>query len=275
MDDYIKAIVLGIVQALTEFLPVSSSGHLVVAPEVIGDDVSSLTFDVGLHLGTMVAVIVYFWREWLDIVGSGVRDIAEHRWRVDAWAWPSKLGLWIALGTVPAVVVGLLFEDAIDDHLREPWLVAITLILGAVVLWLVDRWGATVGRLTDVTPARSLAIGCAQAVALIPGVSRSGSTIAMGRAFGFDRVAAARFSFLLSAPVVLGAGVLQLSDAVGGTEDVRWGPLLVGAITSGLVGLAVIRFLLAFLEARTLTVFVWYRIALGLALLGALATGVI
>ena len=273
MDDYLKAIILGVVQAITEFLPISSSGHLVVAPEIIGDDVSSLTFDVGLHLGTMVVVIVYFWRDWTEIIVSGVRDIARHRWEIAEWAWPSRLGLMIALGTVPAVIVGLLFADRIDRSLREPEVVGVALIVGGIVIWLVDRWGATIGRITDMTLGRSLAIGCAQAVALIPGVSRSGATIGMGRVLGFGRVSAARFSFLLSAPVVLGAGVLQLSDAIGGSEDVSLGPLLVGALTAAVVGAFVIRGLLAFLESQTLRLFVWYRIALGLAILGAAAFG--
>lgn len=273
MDDYLKAILLGVVQALTEFLPISSSGHLVVAPEVIGDDVSSLTFDVGLHLGTMVAVIVYFWRDWVEILSSGVRDAVRHRWSLGEWAWPSRLGLWIAFGTVPAVIVGLLFEDRIDRDLREPVVVAVALILGGLVLEVVDRWGATIGRITDMTPGRSIAIGCAQAVALIPGVSRSGATIGMARVLGFERVSAARFSFLLSAPVVLGAGVLQLSEALTGSEDVSWGPMLVGAVTAAVVGGLVIRFLLAFLESQTLRPFVWYRIALGLAILLAAAFG--
>jgi undecaprenyl-diphosphatase len=273
VDDYLKAILLGVVQALSEFLPISSSGHLVVAPEVIGDDVSSLTFDVGLHLGTMVAVIFYFWRDWVEIITSGLRDISRHRWAIGEWSWPSRLGLWIALGTVPAVIVGLLFEERIDRDLREPVVVGVALIIGALVLEVVDRWGATIGRVTDVTPWRSFAIGCAQAVALIPGVSRSGATIGMARVLGFERVSAARFSFLLSAPVVLGAGVLQITEALTGSEDVDWGPLLVGAITAALVGGVVIRFLLAFLESRTLRPFVWYRIALGLAILGAAAVG--
>jgi len=273
VDDYLKAILLGVVQALTEFLPISSSGHLVVAPEIIGDDVSSLTFDVGLHLGTMVAVVVYFWRDWIEIIVSGVRDLSRHRWDVAKWEWPSKLGLWIALGTVPAVIIGLLFKDRIDQQLREPEVVGVALILGGILLGLVDRWGATIGRITDMTPGRSFAIGCAQAVALIPGVSRSGATIGMGRVLGYSRVSAARFSFLLSAPVVLGAGVLQLGDALGGSEDVSWGPLLLGALTAAVVGALVIRFLLAFLESRTLRLFVWYRIALGLAILGAVAFG--
>jgi undecaprenyl-diphosphatase len=273
VDDYLKAILLGVVQALTEFLPISSSGHLVVAPEIIGDDVSSLTFDVGLHLGTMVAVIVYFWREWVEIISSGVRDVVRHRWSLSQWAWPSRLGLWIAIGTVPAVVFGLLFEDRIDRDLREPIAVGVALILGGLVLEVVDRWGATIGRVTDMTLGRSIAIGFAQAVALIPGVSRSGATIGMARVLGFERVSAARFSFLLSAPVVLGAGVLQLSEALAGAEDVSWGPMLVGAVTAAAVGGLVIRFLLAFLESRTLRPFVWYRIALGLAILLAAAFG--
>ena len=132
-----RAVVLGLVQAATEFLPISSSGHLILAPELIGDDVSSLTFDVALHLGTMVAVIAFFWRDWLRIIGSGLADIVRHGPRVQRWEPYSLLGLWIVLGTIPAVVVGLLFKDAIEENLREPWLVGTMLIGFGVCLVLV------------------------------------------------------------------------------------------------------------------------------------------
>ena len=270
-----RAVVLGLVQAATEFLPISSSGHLVLAPELIGDDISSLTFDVALHLGTMVAVIAFFWRDWLRIIGSGLADIVRHGVRVDRWEPYSLLGLWIVLGTIPAVVVGLLFKDAIEENLREPWLVGTMLIGFGVLMGALDRWGGTVGKLLDVTPGRAVIIGVAQAIALVPGVSRAGVTITAARGLGFDRPSAARFSFLLSAPAVLGAGVLQFSEALGSDETVSWGPLMLGAFVSAVAGALVIRWLLAFLQSGTLWPFVWYRIALGLVVLGATATEVI
>ena len=270
-----RAVVLGLVQAATEFLPISSSGHLVLAPELIGDDISSLTFDVALHLGTMVAVIAFFWRDWLRIIGSGLADIVRHGVRVDRWEPYSLLGLWIVLGTIPAVVVGLLFKDAIEENLREPWLVGTMLIGFGALMGALDRWGGTVGKLLDVTPGRAVIIGVTQAIALVPGVSRAGVTITAARGLGFDRPSAARFSFLLSAPAVLGAGVLQFSEALGSDETLSWGPLMLGAFVSAVAGALVIRWLLAFLQSGTLWPFVWYRIALGLVVLGATATEVI
>ena len=273
MDDYLRAILLGIVQAVTEFLPISSSGHLILAAELLGEETSSLTFDVGLHVGTLLAVLGYFWRDWLriglatlsDVQGEGV---ALRRWSVDA-----RLGLLLALGTIPAVLVGIAFEQWIDEHARDPLVVAAMLIGVGIAIGLADRWGALVGRLADMTPWRSLLIGGAQAVALIPGVSRSGATIATARGFGFDRPSAARFSFLLSAPVVAGAGILKLSEAITGDEAVAWGPLMVGALTAAVVGALVIRGFMAVMQRTTLAVFVWYRIALGLAVIAAVATG--
>ncbi len=273
LADYARAVALGVVQALTEFLPVSSSGHLLLAPELIGDEASSLTFDVGLHIGTMFAVIVYFARDWGEIIGSGLRDVAVHRHRVGRWSPRGRLGLWIVAGTAPAVVAGLLFDGLIERELREPVVVGVMLIVFAGVISVLDRWGGTVGRMLDMTLGRAITVGVAQAIALVPGVSRSGVTIAAARGLGFDRPAAARFSFLLSAPVVLGAGVLRMTEAVRGDEAVAWGPLAAGAVVAFVLGMFVIRGLLAYLESHTLRLFVWYRIALGLAVLTAVAAG--
>ena len=270
-----RAVVLGLVQAATEFLPISSSGHLVLAPELIGDEISSLTFDVALHLGTMVAVIAFFWRDWLRIIGSGLVDIVRHGARLNQWDPYSLLGLCIVLGTIPSVVVGLLFKDAIEGNLREPWLVGTMLIGFGVLMGSLDRWGGTVGQLLGVTPGRAVIIGVAQAMALVPGVSRAGVTITAARGLGFDRAAAARFSFLLSAPAVLGAGVLQFSEALASDEMLNWGPLMLGAFVSAVAGTLVIRWLLSFLKSGTLWPFVWYRIALGLVVLVATAVGLL
>ena len=275
LDDLLRAVFLGILQAVTEFLPVSSSGHLVLAPELVGDDVSTLTFDVALHVGTMVAVIAYFWRDWVRIVGFGVRDFAQHGVKLTSWSQYSLLGVWIVLGTIPTVIVGLLFADVIDGHLREPWVVGISLIVFGLVIGALDRWGGTVAKLLDMTAGRAVVVGVAQAVALIPGVSRSGVTIAAGRGLGFDRPSAARFSFLLSAPVVFGAGVLQFSEALTSDESILWGPMILGSVVSAVVGALVIRWLLSYLESGTLLPFVWYRIGLGALVLLLSATGVI
>ncbi len=273
MDDYLRAALLGMVQALTEFLPVSSSGHLILAPRLLGDEASSLTFDVGLHVGTAVAVVGYFWRDWVRIIFEGVRDLSVHGRHVGRWTPRAQLGLWLALASVPAAGAGLLLDATVEEHLREPWIVGAMLIAFGLVIWVLDAWGGTLGRIEQMTAGRALIVGVAQVLALVPGVSRSGVTIAAARGLGFDRGSAARFSFLLSAPIVLGAGGLKLLDAFSGDEPVEWGPLVAGAVVASVVGAFVIRALLAFLASHTLRPFVWYRIALGLAVLGASATG--
>lgn len=273
MDDYLRAVALGLVQALTEFLPISSSGHLVLAGDLLGEQSNSLTFDVGLHVGTLVAVLAYFWREWVAIVTGGLTDIARHGPRLDRWRMHSRLGLWIVLGTVPAVIVGALFDSAIEDHLREAWLVGLLLIVFAAVLEFADRVPTRRASLAEVGAGSALAIGVAQAVALVPGVSRSGATISAARGLGFDRAVAARFSFLLSAPAVLGAATLKLAEAASGNEDVRWGPMLLGAVVSAAAGAAVIHWLLRYLQSHGMRPFVWYRIGLGAAVLAVAAVG--
>ncbi len=267
MDDYLRALLLGLLQALSEFLPISSSGHLLLAGTVLGDDAQSLTFDVGLHAGTTAAVLVYFWRDWRTILGAVARDGVRHRARVRRWGSASRLGLWIALGTLPAVVVGLLAGDTIEAELRQAWLVAVLLIGFAVPLAAGER--ATVRRsgIEQVGAGHALAIGAAQAVALLPGVSRSGITISAARRLGFDRATATRFSFLLSAPAIVAAATLSFADVLLGDEVVAWGPLLAGAVVSAVAGGAVIHWLLRYVRTGTLWPFVWYRIALGLAVL--------
>ncbi len=273
MSELVRAVVLGAVQALTEFLPVSSSGHLVLASEVMGESVDSLTFDVGLHLGTAAAVLVYFWRDWRRIAASGLRGAATHGVHVSSWDEHARLGLWIVVATAPAAAAGLVFGGVIERELREPPVVGAMLIGVALVIAAADRWGGTLARLSELTAGRALLLGVAQATALVPGVSRSGITIAAARGMGFDRYSATRFSFLLSAPIVAGAGVFQFSEALSGGEDVEWGALLLGALVSFALGAAVIRFLLEFVRVRSFLPFVLYRIALGTVVIALVAAG--
>jgi undecaprenyl-diphosphatase len=275
MDDYLRAVVLGLVQALTEFLPISSSGHLVLAGHVLGERANSLTFDVGLHVGTLLAVLAYFWREWVAMITHVLRDLRTHGVRIARWHWQSRLGLWIALGTLPAVIVGALFDSAIEDNLRQAWLIALLLIGFAVLLELADQLPQQRSRLDEVGPQHAVLIGIAQAVSLVPGVSRSGATITASRALGYDRALAARFSFLLSAPAVLGAATLKLSEAATGDEQVSWGPMILGAAVSGVVGAAVIHWLLGYLQSHGMRPFVWYRIGLGVVVLVVAAATVL
>ena len=273
MEDYLRAALLGLIQALTEFLPVSSSGHLVIAAELLGDEVNDLAFDVGLHLGTTTAVLVYFWRDWALMGASARRDLSEHALHIRRWRWRSQLALLLALGSIPGVVAGAVVELTIEDGLREPLVVGVMLIVFGVVMWVLDAFGRMEGRLRDVDAPRALIIGVAQAAALVPGVSRSGATISAGRGLHLGRHAAARFSFLLSAPIVIGASVVLLGDGVRGDEDVQWGPMLFGALVAALVGLGVIRALLAFVCRHSLQVFVWYRLVVGVAVLVGVRAG--
>lgn len=273
--DYLRAVILGVIQALTEFLPISSSGHLLLAERVMGKDISSLTFDVGLHVGTLAAVLLYFWRDWTGMAVSSAGDVLRHRWHLARWSAQGRLALLVVLGTLPAVLAGVTLDGFIEAHVRGAGVVGVTLLLGAGLLWLADRTDSARESLGELDATRAGTIGLAQAVALIPGVSRSGMTISAARFLGFDRVSAARFSFLLSAPVVAGAAVLKLGKAATGAEAVAWGPLAVGALVSGVCGVLVIRAMLGHMQRGTLAVFVWYRIALGVAVLAAVAMGLL
>jgi undecaprenyl-diphosphatase len=267
VDDYVRAIVLGLIQALTEFLPISSSGHLVLAPQLLGGSTNSLTFDVGLHVGTLLATLAYFWRDWVAILTAGARDIVGHGPRIARWSAPGKLGAYIVLGTIPAVIVGGLLDDVIEANAREAWLVALMLIAFGLLLALADRLPERLSRLDSVTADSALLIGIAQAIALVPGVSRSGVTITAARWLGFDRPTAARFSFLLSIPAVLGAATLTLAEAATGDEPLLWGPMIAGAGVSAVAGAAVIHWLLRYVQTHTMRPFVWYRFALGIIVL--------
>ncbi len=273
MHDYLLAALLGLMQALTEFLPISSSGHLVLAPHLLGASVSSLTFDVGLHTGTLAATLAYFWRDWVRIARALVLDLLGHGLHLGRWGEASRLGLWIALGTLPAVIAGTALNGPIEASLRQPLVVGVLLIAFALLLWWADRIPQRVHGLQRVGPYQALLIGVAQAVALVPGVSRSGITITAARVLQFDRETATRFAFLLSMPAVLAAASLKLGEAALGHEPVRWGPLAVGALVSALAGIAVIHGLLRYLRTHSLAPFVWYRIAVGLAVIAAVATG--
>ena len=274
MDEYLRAALLGLVQALTEFLPISSSGHLVVAAELFGDELNDLTFDVGLHLGTTLAVLLYFRRDWALFGASLWRDLGRHGGQAGRWRPRSRLALLIALGSVPAFAAGAALQLTLEDGLREPWLVGVLLIAVGLVIWVLDR-AAQSRSLRELGAGGALLIGVAQAAALVPGVSRSGATIAAGRGLGLRREAATRFSFLLSAPAVVGAAVVLLGEAIVGGEEVAWGPLLLGALVAAIVGMAVIRWLLAFVRRHSLAVFVWYRLVAGVAVLAAVAAGVL
>jgi undecaprenyl-diphosphatase len=255
----LQALSLGAVQGLAEFLPISSSGHLVVVPWLMGWPIQSLSFDVALHLGTLLAVVYAFLGEWVTLargVAAGVRagnPLGTPEGRL--------LGQ-ILLASIPGAVAGLLLEDWADTTFRSPALVATTMSALGLVLFFADRRARpAIGGAPLVPQLRTrdaLLIGCAQAVALVPGVSRSGATISMALLLGHERPEAARFSFLLAAPITFGAAVVKVPDLWPTTDGLS---VVIGAIVSALVGLWSIRFLLGYVRARDYRPFVYYRFA--------------
>ncbi|HET7737558.1 MAG TPA: undecaprenyl-diphosphatase UppP [Tepidiformaceae bacterium] len=259
MDELLRAIVLGIVQGLTEFLPVSSSGHLILVPRLFNWDDQGLAFDVGLHLGTLVALLVYFWRDWYRMARSFLGDLGSSGINVRTYAPDSRLLLYIAAGSVPAAIVGLLFADWIEEHVRQAWLVAITLAAVGVIMLVADRRSRRERAIGSITLRDALLIGVAQACALIPGVSRSGATMSTALFLDFTRDDAARFAFLLGTPAFVGAAILKFSDLTG--DDVEADMLVIGFLTSAIVGFAAIHGLLRYLRTRDFVPFVAYRFA--------------
>jgi undecaprenyl-diphosphatase len=258
----IQALVLGIIQGLTEFLPVSSSGHLVLVPYIFGWDLQPLYFDVALHWGTLLAVVVFFWRDWKEISAAMLQDFGQKAKKKDFidYCLKTRLGILIGVGTIPAVILGLIFQGIIEEKLRSPFVIIIMLVLVAVFMWWVEYRPRVVKQLKHLKVLDGFLIGLAQAVALIPGTSRSGITITTGIFRGLSREDAARFSFLLSTPVILGAGVYKLIKALTDVSiTVEWIPLVIGFVVSAIVGLGVIKFLMEFIKKQKLTVFVIYR----------------
>ncbi len=272
LEELIRAIVLGAVQGLTEFLPISSSGHLIIVPYLLEWDASGLTFDAAVHLGTLIAVLAYFWRDWVSLSRALIASLVAHRLDYSKYDTSARLLIWLAIATVPAMIAGLLLEETVEEQIRRPEVVAVMLAAFAAVLWWVDRQVS--GRIRDprdVPPRTSVAVGVAQTLALVPGVSRSGITIAAGIVGGLDRATAARFSFLLATPIVAGAGLLKLADIVRGDGNVSIVPLFAGIVSAAVFGLLAIRYLLRYLQSRSLMIFVWYRLALAAVVLAVSA----
>lgn len=253
----LQAVLLGIVQGVTEWLPISSTAHLILVPWVLGWPAPPESFLILVQDGTLLAVVAYFRGDLLAIL-RGVR------FRAPLSTPESRLGWWILLGTVPAVAVGLLFRASIRSLQGMPVVVAGVLLAATALLFLGERFGRKSRALESLTAADAFGVGAAQAVALLPGVSRSAATIAGGMLAGLDRASAARFSFLLSIPVMAGAGILGLRSLV--VEDVP--AVVAGTATSAVVGYGAIHWLMGYLARRPITAFAWYRIGAGLLLLG-------
>lgn len=256
--EYFRAAILGIVQGLAEFLPISSSGHLILVPALFKWPDQGLAFDVGLHLGTLAVLLVYFWRDWWRMGTAGLRDLGRHAFRFSEHSQDSRVLWLIALGSVPAAITGLLFDDWIEDNLRQPWLVALALAGFGIVMAVADRRTQMTRNVDSIGLADAVLIGTAQALALFPGISRSGATMSMGLFRHMTREAAARFAFLLGTPAFVGAAILKSGDLAGMSGD-ESGEMLVGFGFAAASGFVVVHYLLRFLRTRTLMPFVYYR----------------
>ena len=269
-----QAIVLAIVQGLTEFLPVSSTAHLWLVPWIMKWNDPGLTFDVALHAGTLVAVLLYFWRYWLEMIkmvlgiSGGSSGVPGKTGSMTLLGENRKLFWYLVIATIPGGIAGMLFERAADEQLRSPLVVGPALIIVALLMWAGERVGGHDHDLGQVGLLDSIIVGLAQAFAVIPGVSRSGSTMTAGLFRGMKRETAARFSFLLSTPIIAGACFKKGWEIhhSGLPADMRI-PFLAGIIVSAVVGYAVIAVLIRYLERRTFTIFVVYRVILGVIVL--------
>jgi undecaprenyl-diphosphatase len=269
-----EAVILGIVQGLTEFLPISSSAHVQIVQQLIGQ--SNMTkpaltaFIATIQLGTELAVLLYFWKDIVRIAKAFFASIFRGTKSSD-----SKLGWLIILGSVPVVVIGLAFKDLIENQLRNLWVVSLTLIVFGIILALADRFGKQNREIETLTTKHGLLFGLGQALAVIPGVSRSGGTISVGLALGYSRRAAARYSFLLAIPAVMASGLYQFAKTYQDLESADLAATALGTLVSFLVGYAVIVALLRYLNRGSFMPFVIWRIVLGLAVLIGLLTGVL
>ena len=271
-----QAIILGIVEGVTEFLPISSTGHLTIIQKLMGmplDDPSLTAFTAIIQIGAIAAAIIYFWSDIWRVLSA---------WWLGLWRrserkkFDYKYGWAIILGSVPIAITGLLFKDEIETVLRSLWFVAFGLIGWSVVMWLADKYGQGKRTEKDTTWRDTLIIGIVQCMSLIPGVSRSGATISAGLLRGFDRVTVTKLSFFLGIPALVAAGILQAATnyhLVGG--GIGWGNTLLAMAVSFVVGYASIAWLLKFIASNNFALFIWYRVTLGVLLLGLLSLGVV
>ena len=305
--EIIQSIILGIIQGITEFLPISSSGHLVLIPNIFGWEDQGLAFDVALHWGTLFAVIIYFWKDWMEIFKESyllksikyqVLSIKQRCWlhsppvsryRAGSGLWSSNASrlqsgstglspLWsqriqhlksdslfiIIIATIPGVVIGLLLSNYAETVFRNPLIVAGTLSIGALLLFYSDKIGAKKTDLKNLSLQMGIIIGLFQALAIVPGVSRSGITITAALLLGLKRTDAARFSFLLSTPIILGAGIKEFPGLLNSGLNIN---ILIGILVSAVSGYLAIKYMLKYLENKSYNIFVGYRLALAIAIL--------
>jgi undecaprenyl-diphosphatase len=260
--DSLQIVILAIVQGLTEFLPISSSAHLVLLPQILQWPGHGLVFDVAVHIGSLVAVLYYFRVEVRSMLKSWLRSLAGGEADQD-----SLLAWWVIIGTLPAVLIGFLLQGPIEEELRYPWIVALASIGFGLVLWMADVSARRTRTEFELNLKDVLIIGCFQVLSLIPGTSRSGITITLGLMLGLTRQAAARFSFLLAMPVIFASGVLQSVRMVTEVHPIGWLDLLLGAVISALSAALCIHFFLRLIDRVGMLPFVIYRVLLGVVIL--------
>ncbi|WP_347753637.1 undecaprenyl-diphosphate phosphatase [Agrococcus sp. ProA11] len=271
--DWLIAIFLGALQGATEFLPISSSAHLRIAGLFLpGAEDPGATFTAITQIGTELAVVIFFWRDITRIIGRWFQQFSG---TVDRSDPDVKMGWLVIIGTIPIVIAGVLFQDLIRDQLRSLWITATVLIVFGVILGVADMLGRRVKTLATTTYRDGLLIGVAQVLALIPGVSRSGATVTMGRALGYERPAAAKYAFFLAVPAVFGSGFYEAFQAFSdpSTVGLGWGPTILATVVAFAVGIVVIKWLMDWISRRSFMPFVVYRIVLGSVLLLALTAG--
>lgn len=256
-----SVIILGFIQGIAEFLPISSSAHLIIFRDLfgiganIGNDIA-MSFDIALHFGTLLAIGIYFFKDFIRMIQKGFTKGVKDK--------EGKILWYIVAATIPAAIAGVLFEDVIENAIRTNFiLIACALILMGIIIYLVDKYFKAKKDISDLTLKDAILIGCSQVFALIPGFSRSGTTIAAGRCLNLKREDAAKFSFFLSAPVILGAVILDLKDSIGAIMD-NFAVFGVGILVSFVVGLLCIKFLMKYLKKHDFKIFMWYRLALGI-----------
>ena len=270
------AIILGVIEGITEFLPISSTGHLTIAEKMLGysiSDSSITAFTAIMQSGAVLATVVYFWKDISRVLMAWVRGLFVNKYRKNS---DYKYGWAIIIGSIPIAIVGILFKDEIETVLRSLWFVAIALILWSLVMWWADKKAKQNLHEEDITWRDTLAVGIAQCLALIPGVSRSGATMSAGLLRNFDRVAVTKLSFFLSIPALSAAGILQIiskHSAIG--ASVGWTATIIATLISFVVAYISVAWLLKFVAKHDYSVFIWYRVIVGVLLLIALATNFI
>ena len=262
----IEIIVLALVQGLTEFLPISSSAHLILPSQILGWQDQGTAFDVAVHVGTLIAVVIYFRKEVADILGAWFKSFGAQGKTDD-----SKLGWWIIIATIPALVIGYFFKDFVESYSRNAWIIATTTIVFGLLLWYADAKGKQIKSIYQLNWVSALLIGLSQVVAMVfPGTSRSGITMTVGLLLGLNKQSAARFSFLMSIPVIAAAGSYYVYKLSTGDDLIDWTAIVLGAVLSFVAAYACIYFFLKVIERMGMLPFVIYRLVLGVGLFGFL-----